>query len=92
MKWTFTPFNITFKTDDYWRHHQPVHITDLHFIDRNFPTVLRLNGSFRYNTLCNIHVSIGLWFSKEDKNKNNEEVVIGQEDSKEAKSRKPLIR
>ena len=38
--------------------------------------------------MSNIHVSIGLLFSKKTKSNNNEEVVIDQEDSKEGISKK----
>ena len=35
MKWTLTSLNIPFKNDEYVGHHQPVHITGLHFTDQN---------------------------------------------------------
>ena len=57
----------------------------------DFAAILKLKGSFKYNTLYNNYVSIGLYFSKETKSNNNEEKVIRHEDWTEAKPRSPFI-
>ena len=57
----------------------------------NVTAVLRLKGSFRYNALYNIHIFDRYMILKKKKKSNYEEVVIDQEYTKEAKSRKLFI-
>ena len=57
----------------------------------NVTAVLRLKGSFRYNALYNIHIFDRSMILKKKKKSNYEKVVIDQEYTKEAKSRKLFI-